>query len=135
MWACFYNFEAMKKAAAILFALFYLFSAMGLAINIHYCGEQMHDIAIIDKAESCCDESNCCTGCEDKTIVIQNVKSEVVAPAIDFDFNGLYRLYALISTFVPADDDNPNFEYQWIDASPPPGTDIPILFCSLTFYG
>jgi len=125
----------MKKAAAILFAMFYLFSAVGFAINIHYCGSHIYDIALIDKADSCCGKDHCCNSCEDKTVVIQNVKSELIVPVVDFDFNGLYKLNPLVLTSHIAVDDESEQPCQWVEESSPPGIEFPILYCSLTYYG
>ena len=71
-----------RKALHIVMAALVLISTMGITINMHFCHDQLIDLALYAPAESCCDVSNevpCdpkeglsqMDHCEDDSIVVE----------------------------------------------------------------
>jgi len=51
----------MKKAFSIFLTVIFLFSAMGVTINSHYCGMKLRSVSLIEK--DCCCKSEMPKGC------------------------------------------------------------------------
>ena len=73
-----------KKVIHIIVACFILVSTTGFTINLHYCHNQIYDLALYTPAHSCCEtttQSHCnSTGdmakmnhCEDESIIMESV--------------------------------------------------------------
>jgi hypothetical protein len=55
----------MKRSIAIIFALLYIGSVSGWALNLHYCGGELNCISLLVKDDCCTcpeeDEPGCCS--------------------------------------------------------------------------
>ena len=68
-----------RKVLHIAIAVLILISSTGFTINMHYCHDQLIDLAFNSPAHSCCDINengasqfqDSCPGCQDETIVIE----------------------------------------------------------------
>lgn len=69
-----------KSIIHIFFVFLFLISAIGTNLSVHFCNNQIFDLAIFDKAQSCCssqchhnilDSENDSNHCKDKTIKIK----------------------------------------------------------------
>jgi hypothetical protein len=47
-----------KKGLHIITACMVVISTMGISVNMHFCHDQLIDLALYSPAESCCDTSN-----------------------------------------------------------------------------
>jgi len=79
-----------KKVIHIIVACFILVSTTGFTINLHYCHDQIYDLALFNPAHSCCEatsQGHChSTGdiadmshCEDESIVVESIDDYVVS--------------------------------------------------------
>jgi len=73
-----------KKVIHSIFACIFLISTTGFTINLHYCHNQIYDLAFFTPAHSCCEtttQGHChSTGdlanmnhCEDESIIVESV--------------------------------------------------------------
>ena len=73
-----------KKVVHIIVACFILVSTTGFTINLHYCHNQIYDLALFAPAHSCCEtttQGHChSTGdianmnhCEDESIIVESI--------------------------------------------------------------
>ena len=77
-----------KKIIHIIVAGFILVSTTGFTLNMHYCHDQLIDLALFSPAQSCCDTANedpCDTDnsvskmnhCEDESLVVESTDDYV----------------------------------------------------------
>ena len=77
-----------KKVIHIIIACFILVSTTGFTINLHYCHDQIYDLALFAPAHSCCEsprQGHChATGdlanmnhCEDESIIVESTDDYV----------------------------------------------------------
>jgi hypothetical protein len=86
-----------KKAVHIIMAAAVLISTMGITINMHFCHDQLIDLALNSVAESCCDASmevacdhqegiSQTDHCEDDSIVVE-VLEDFLGSSLAINFN------------------------------------------------
>lgn len=125
----------MKKTAAIIFALFYLMSIIGVAVNAHYCGGELKSVALVVNAQSCCDAETSCGCCQHETIVFQYDEKDVLVQSVVHDL----RLAVMLSAAMKADhiaaSESMQDAWFFIDWSPPPESRLWLKHHSLTYYG
>ena len=57
-----------KKISHIIISIFLLFATMGLTLSIHYCGDHIKSVSVVQKAHPC----KChCPACHDKTTFLK----------------------------------------------------------------
>lgn len=145
-----------KRCTALLLAFFLMFSNIGLALNVHFCGENQIASQVIysevttevchheklhhhTENEDCSSEKSCCGSSDDhsdccKDEYITQDKSDVVVLKV-FSFN--------VDAFVPVDNEfsfefveysenikQSYFEYSYNSNAPP----FYKLYCSLIYY-
>ncbi len=115
----------MKKIFSIFILIIFLFSAMGVTINSHFCGKRLHSVCLIKK--SCCEhESEMPKGCckdEVKLIkIIDNYSPSTPAHIEKVDFTivvlELPIASTMFSTFVRT---------FYLDHPPPPTIDDRVI--------
>ena len=85
-----------RKALHIIVAAILVISTMGITINMHFCHDQLIDLALYAPAESCCDVSNempCdpqegiskMGHCEDDSIVVEPLE-DFLGSSLDINF-------------------------------------------------
>ncbi len=107
----------LKKISHIILSCLLLISTMGMTVSMHYCGEELISVSLLNEADSCCDMGDCC---QSETHVYQ-VNEDFSVPAVstvpvlaEFDILG-HDLFAMIGLVIPkTDTDTPAFE------EPPP---------------
>ncbi len=60
--------QLFHKIVSFLMAFVVLFSTMSFAVNMHYCGDSLVDVAVFSKAESCGMEMNDLGECKTSTV-------------------------------------------------------------------
>jgi hypothetical protein len=82
-----------KKHISILLTFFLLVSNLGLAFNVHYCGDTIASVSISTTANT---ESNCCGAiekesncCKDKIIKAEPKSDQLVMKSGSFEPNAL----------------------------------------------
>ena len=70
----------MKKVITLLLAFFYLFTAAGINVSLHYCGGKLKSVSLLKITDSdycCCNKTkkeDCCKRkicCKEKTIIVK----------------------------------------------------------------
>ena len=86
-----------------------LLSATGMTINLHYCQDQLFDLALIRPADNCCEtgmhENHChhdadmanSNHCDDESISFEST-SEYVVSAISFSFENAHSFDLFYTT-------------------------------------
>ncbi|MCK4921623.1 MAG: hypothetical protein KAS71_11295 [Bacteroidales bacterium] len=87
-----------KTISHITISVMLLLSGTGMAINLHFCQDQLYDFALIVPAHDCCEdggihENHChhdsdmghSNDCRDETIIIEST-SDYFVPAFSFIF-------------------------------------------------
>lgn len=71
----------MKKAAVILFTIYYLVLASGLSINLHYCGGKLKEISFLGEVneDGCCGKKEKSKGCCNEESTFIKVKDDQFA--------------------------------------------------------
>lgn len=113
----------MKRLCSILFALLYLSSVSGWALNLHYCGGELNCISLLVKDDCCAcpdeEEPGCCS---DEGVYIKASDDSHTAgnaPTFSFDF-GLVEVP--VSFSIPSGTSAPNSaeqSYCAFDLPPP----------------
>jgi hypothetical protein len=127
----------MKKFLSILFSAFYLATAIGVAIDMHYCHGYLVSVSISDNKDGCCcgiqDNSFGC--CEDKTFIVIDENDEKL-------INNSHPEIKLFSTAVenirtsPKEDLLNTSQGQFLtDWLPPKKQPTWLLNRNFTFYG
>ncbi len=102
----------LKKISHIILSCLLLISTMGMAVSMHYCGEELISVSLLNEADSCCDMGDCC---QSETHVYQ-VNEDFSVPAIstvpvltELEILG-HDLFALIGLVLPeTETDAPGF--------------------------
>ena len=119
-----------RKVIHIVIAVFILISSTGFTINMHYCHDQLIDLALFAPAHSCCDtevdganqSQASCPGCQDESIVVEPADDyEVSASAFNFE-NSYYTnlfLSSVILNYYQGIDESTKNEVPWYKKPPP----------------
>ena len=122
--------EMIRKVIHIVIAVFILISTTGFTINMHYCHDQLIDMAFLSPAHSCCDteEENenesqaSCPGCQDESIAVEPADDyEVSASAFNFEdthFTNLFLSSVVLNYYQGIDESTKN-EVPWYKKPPP----------------
>lgn len=55
----------MRRILSIFVLFLYLATSIGVTVSLHYCGENLADVSILNQASCCCDEepstNDCCS--------------------------------------------------------------------------
>ena len=119
-----------RKIFHIVIAVFILISSTGFTINMHYCHDQLIDMAVLAPAHSCCDtEENSenqsqasCPGCQDESIVVEPGDDyEVSASTFNFEnsHNTNLILSSVIFNYFQGIDESTKNEVPWYKKPPP----------------
>ena len=122
-----------RKIAHIIVAALILVSTTGFTINMHYCHNQLIDLALFAPAKSCCDTSSgkpCDTGneikkmshCEDESIQVETTDDFVgSSPAFNLENTPTIELLftAYILTGIQGSDQEIKLETPWHKEPPP----------------
>ncbi len=125
----------MQKVTSILFTFFYLMLSIGVAINVHYCGGEVKDVAFFVDAESCCDDSNACDCCDNETFLIQNLQEGVVLQSDVFHFSPVKAPLEVNHAVSQMDKLEVGKLAAFVEWASPPESDLWLKFCTLTYYG
>ena len=128
----------MKKLAIIVLLPFYLFVAVGVGINVHYCmGEIEYVVVMGSHGDCCCDEFEDMTGCCEDEVYYQVLEdSQQVSSKITTPHKlqlGEISHFTIIEELVENRDSSKGNFYA--DLPPPDGPPIWLSNCSLTYYG
>ena len=99
-----------KKIVHIVIANLILVSTIGFTINMHYCHDQLIDLALFSPAHSCCDtgsEGHCHTPdgisnmnhCEDESIEVGSTDDYVVL-SFTFNFENTHNIDLLLTATI-----------------------------------
>ena len=101
----------LKLCSHITLSVLLLLSATGMTINLHYCHDQLIDLALIAPAKSCCEadllEDNChqnmsisnTNHCNDETIKFETANDYVVS-GYSFSFENAHSFELFYTTPV-----------------------------------
>jgi hypothetical protein len=126
-----------KKHISLLLTFFLLVSNLGLAFNVHYCGDTIASISLSTTANS---EANCCGAiekeskcCNDKIIKAEPKSDQLVMksgsfePTVLSDYNDWSpSLFAALTRYKTREN-----AIYYCDANEPP---LYLLYCQYTFY-
>ena len=88
-----------------------LLSLTGLTVNLHYCQDELYDIALNSPAENCCDngahDHHChpdpdmenSNHCDDETVKLESTDDFFVS-SYSFDFDDVHRIDLLFATQI-----------------------------------
>ena len=122
-----------KKVIHIIVACFILVSTTGFTINLHYCHDQIYDLALFSPAHSCCETANqghChSTGdlanmnhCEDESIVVEST-DDYVGSSFTVSLENTHSIDLLLTASilfnVQGSDDEIVTEAPWHKEPPP----------------
>lgn len=118
-----------RKVLHIIFAVLILISSTGFTINMHYCHDQLIDMALLAPADSCCDteedganqSKESCPGCQEESIVVEP-GDDYEVPVIAFNFendhqSSLFLTSILLHSFLL--DEPLKYEVPWYKKPPP----------------
>ena len=99
-----------KKIIHIITAGLILISITGFTINMHYCHDQLIDLAVFSPAQSCCDagdEGPChadsdiskASHCKDESLQVGST-DDYVGPSFTFNFENNISIDLLISSTI-----------------------------------
>jgi len=75
----------LKAITNIILSLLILVSSTGIAINKHYCNNEVKSIAIYHKVESCCNAP--CKCCHNETVTIKKTIEDYSFSTLSFNFD------------------------------------------------
>lgn len=144
-----------KKCSALLLAFFLMFSHIGLALNVHFCGDEKVASSLVYSAmtdelcshekhdhhpkEDCSEQQSCCGASEDHSdcckdeVITQDNAEVVVFKAFSFHLDAFIlpeNDYTLEFTDYSENIKQEHFEYDYNSNAPP----LYELFCSLIYY-
>jgi len=123
----------LKKTLHIVIASLILVSSTGFTINLHYCHDQLYDLALFSPAHSCCgaDAEGLChsseglsskSHCEDESIAVESTDDFMVS-SYTFNFENTHNtellLTAQILYYFQGSDDYTAMEAPWYKKPPP----------------
>ena len=89
----------LNKCISLFLAFFILVSNIGLAVNVHYCGDEIATISLNTKFNSPASEENCCGEmeqkshcCKDKVVHLQKKSDQLLVNAFAFETNIFFVL-------------------------------------------
>ena len=99
-----------KKVLHIIVAGLILVSTTGFTINLHYCHDQLIDLALFSPASSCCDTNNerpCdadntiskMTHCKDESIVVEST-DDFIGSSYAVSLENTHNLDLLLTTSI-----------------------------------
>ncbi len=99
-----------KKIVHIILAFFILVSTTGLTINLHYCHDQLYDLAVFAPAHSCCEpgvEVQChsteglsdMNHCNDESLALESTDDYTIS-SFAFNFENSYNFDILLSSVL-----------------------------------
>jgi hypothetical protein len=119
-----------RKVLHSIIAVFILISSTGFTINMHYCHDQLIDMAFLAPAQSCCDteedgankSQDKCPGCQDESIVVEPGDDYEVS-AIAFNFKNFHNTTIFLTSVIPyffhGIDESTKNEVPWYKKPPP----------------
>jgi hypothetical protein len=119
-----------RKVLHIVIAVFILISSTGFIINMHYCHDQLIDMAFLAPAHSCCDvnEENAsqvqdsCPGCQDESIVVESGEDYVLSTGT-FNFENSHNIDLFLTAaglnFFQGFEESTKNEVPWYKKPPP----------------
>ena len=122
--------EMIRKVFHIVIAVFILISTTGFTINMHYCHDQLIDMALLSPAHSCCDTEEedanqsqaTCPGCQDESIEVEPGDDYEVS-ASTFNFENSYHtnlfLSSVVFNYFQGIDESTKDEVPWYKKPPP----------------
>jgi len=123
----------LRKAIHIVLACFILVSTTGFTISLHYCHDQIYDLAVFAPAHSCCEAGSGATchapgnmdtskHCEDESIVVEST-DDYVGSSFTFDLENTHSIDLLLTAHVifhvQGADDEVLIEPPWHKEPPP----------------
>jgi len=122
--------EMIRKVLHIVVAVFILISTTGFTLNMHYCHDQLIDLALIAPAHSCCDteeedanqSQDSCSGCQDESILVEPGDDyEVTASTFNFENSHHTNLFlsSVILNYFQGIDESTKKEVPWYKKPPP----------------
>lgn len=96
-----------RKVLHIAVAVLILISSSGFTINMHYCHDQLIDMAFLTPANSCCDTEedsanqvqDSCPGCQDESIVVEQ-GDEYVVSVLTFNFENSHNTTLFLTSVL-----------------------------------
>ena len=126
--------KMIRKVLHIVIAVFILISSTGFTINMHFCHDQLIDLAFLSSADSCCDTKedgpnqiqDSCAGCQDESIVVEH-GDEYVVSVLTFNFENshnttLFHTSVILNTYHGINESTKN-EEPW-HKKPPPNQEV-----------
>jgi len=119
-----------KKQVSIFLAILLLVSNVGLAFNVHYCGDEIASVSLNSTLSSLKSEKGCCetkaskkdSCCKDKKIVVQKKTDNGIVKSFSFQFDYAFvvpEYSPIVFIAVPSFKNNLNLSY-YCDANAPP---------------
>lgn len=121
-----------KKHISLFLAFLILFSNVGLAFNVHYCGDKIASVSLssssnvtsLEKEEGCClkkaiKKQSCC---KDKKIVFKEKADDKIVKSFSFQFDYIFLVpeyQSVVFNAVPSFKNNLSLAY-YCDANAPP---------------
>lgn len=128
----------MKRFTAIFLTAIYLLASVGVAVNVHYCGEKVAFVKLYTGASCLCgddlEEEGCC---HDETVMFQ-LEDEQRSVSHNFEFNSDWTALQIVEAPVvhdPLPESPSNINPAYLDGPPPPDLPVWLTNCSLTYYG
>lgn len=126
----------LKHIATLLFAGLYFFFAVGVGLNVHYCGGQKAEVSIIFQSSSCaCDAVGQDSCCKDEQVFYQLEEDQQVVTSLQVATADEIDLPINHQLLRASEDDREPVNYGHERAPPNQGPPIYIRNASLTFYG
>jgi hypothetical protein len=123
----------LRKVLHIIISCFILVSTTGFTISLHYCHNQIYDLALFHPAHSCCEagsQGHChSTGdmanknhCEDESIVVEST-DDYVGSSFEVSLENTHTIDLLLTASilfnVEQSDNNIVIEAPWHKEPPP----------------
>jgi hypothetical protein len=119
-----------KKQISIFLAILLLVSNVGLAFNVHYCGDEIASVSLNSTLSPLKSEKGCCetkaskkdSCCKDKKIVVQKKTDNGIVKSFSFQFDYAFVVpehNTIVFTAVPSFKSNLSLSY-YCDANAPP---------------
>ena len=119
-----------RKVLHIAIAVLILISSTGFTINMHYCHDQLIDMAFLTPADSCCDieedgpdqSQGSCPGCQEESIVVEPGDDyEVSTNIVKFENSHNTKLFltSVILNYYQGIDEAANNEVPQYKKPPP----------------
>ena len=123
----------LRKVIHIIFACFILVSTTGFTISLHYCHNQIYDLALFNPAHSCCEpggQGHCHASgdlanmnhCEDESIVVEST-DDYEGSSFEVSIENSHSIDLLLTASilfnVQLSDDNTVIEAPWHKEPPP----------------